>query len=145
MSTHLISEEDLIQLKANLNVVSATSRKVEFTPEFQQKMYDGLIAGKSISAILRDNGIDSKALGDSRLNGIRQRLYQKAEREEGFSRKQRENNGQAKRTEEQNLKKRVESLEHELAYACQEVEFLKKLRMADMEAQRQWELKHGRK
>ena len=145
MSTHLISEEDLIRLKANPNVVSATQRMVEFTPEFQQKMYDGLIAGKSISAILRENGIDSNALGASRLNGIRQRLHRKAEREEGFSKKQRESYGQSKHKEEQNLKKRVENLEHELAYACQEVEFLKKLRMADMEAQKQWESKHGRK
>ena len=38
--------------------------------------------------------------------------------------------------------KGIKQLEHELAYTRQEVEFLKKLRMADMEAQKEWESKH---
>ena len=36
-------------------------------------------------------------------------------------------------------------LENELAYTQQEVEFLKKLQAANMEAQRQWESKHRQK
>ena len=51
----------------------------------------------------------------------------------------------AKQTREQTLAARVEQLEHELAYTRQEVEFLKKIRMADLEAQRQWESKHRQK
>ena len=33
-------------------------------------------------------------------------------------------------------------LEHELAYTRQEVEFLKKLQLADMEARKQWKSRH---
>ena len=40
------------------------------------------------------------------------------------------------------METRIKQLEHELAYTRQEVEFLKKLQMADMEARRQWESKH---
>ena len=36
-------------------------------------------------------------------------------------------------------------LEHELAYVKQEVEFLKKLQMANMEAKKSWESKHRQK
>lgn len=70
-----------------------------------------------------------------------QRLYEFAEREEGF----RPQNGRKKRdkeeVEEENLRKRLQRLENELAYTRQEVEFLKKTQAADMEARRQWESK----
>ena len=40
---------------------------------------------------------------------------------------------------------RDRQLENELAYTRQEVEFLKKLQAANMEAQKQWESKHRQK
>ncbi|MGI6745407.1 MAG: HTH domain-containing protein [Acutalibacteraceae bacterium] len=43
------------------------------------------------------------------------------------------------------MERRVRQLEHELAYAKQEVEFLKKIQQADMEARKQWESKKRRK
>ena len=43
------------------------------------------------------------------------------------------------------MEQRLRQLENELAYTRQEVEFLKKLQAANMEAQRQWESKHQQK
>ena len=43
------------------------------------------------------------------------------------------------------MEQRIRQLEHELAYTRQEVEFLKKLQVANMEAQKQWESKHRQK
>ena len=51
----------------------------------------------------------------------------------------------AKPTKEQTLAARVKDLEHELAYTRQEVEFLKKIHLADLEARKSWESKHRRK
>jgi hypothetical protein len=49
--------------------------------------------------------------------------------------------------EERNLtaEKRIRQLEAELAYTRQEVEFLKKVQVADMEARKAWESKHRQK
>ena len=52
---------------------------------------------------------------------------------------------EAKKSGERTLTQRVEELEHELAYAQQEVEFLKKIHTADLEARKQWEYKQRRK
>ena len=43
------------------------------------------------------------------------------------------------------VREALRQLEHELTYTRQEVEFLKKTQMADMETRRQWESKHRSK
>ena len=45
----------------------------------------------------------------------------------------------------QTLTERIAQLEHELAYTRQEVEFLKKIHTADLEARKEWESKQRRK
>ena len=46
---------------------------------------------------------------------------------------------------EVSAEQKIRQLEHELAYVKQEVEFLKKLQLANMEAQKSWESKHRQK
>ena len=46
---------------------------------------------------------------------------------------------------QETVEQRIRQLENELAYTRQEVEFLKKLQAANMEAQKQWESKHRQK
>lgn len=97
--------------------------------------------GERLASVLEMYGINSGILGEARIRGMAQRLYQFAEREEGF----RSQKGQAKRPsqelEEEGLRKRLKRLENELAYTRQEVEFLKKVQQADTEARKQWESK----
>lgn len=79
-------------------------------------------------------------------NEFKQYFYQQrqAEREDGFVDKREYNAFHPIKKGDGTIECRVKYLEHELAYTRQEVEFLKKLQMADMEARKQWESKHLR-
>lgn len=145
MSNKLFSSEEIAALKASPHVESVTSRSVCFTPEFKRLVYRELLSGKSIYDVFEEHGIDTAALGSVRINGFLERLRKASDRDEGFAnlRHQRK----PKTPEERNLsaEKRIRQLEAELAYTRQEVEFLKKLQGANLEAQRVWESKHRQK
>ena len=63
----------------------------------------------------------------------------------GFSDRRSQNYRRPPKTGEETMEQRIRQLENELAYTRQEVEFLKKLQAANMEAQKQWESKHRQK
>ena len=117
---------------------------IYFTPEFKQKAYDELIGGAKLRDILLRSGIDPSVLGEIRIRGLQQKLEKQAARPEGVQNLKQ--SGQKPVTsKEKSLEKQVRELQHQLAYTQQEVEFLKKIRMADLEAQKQWESKHRQK
>lgn len=81
-------------------------------------------------------------MGNARIAGFCQKLDKEASRPEGFANLRK----QKRQVQEQTkLERRVRQLEHQLACAQQEVEFLKKLQQANIEAQKQWESKHRQK
>lgn len=141
MSRKLLSKEEIAELKQNPHVTGVSARSVNFSAEFKQIAYEAMMRGENLASVLETYGINTGVLGEVRIRGMAQRLYQFAEREEGF----RSQKGQKKRNkeevEEENLRKRMQRLENELAYTRQEVEFLKKMQEADTEARRQWESK----
>ena len=141
MSRKLLSKEEIAELKQNPHVTGVSARSVNFSAEFKQIAYEAMMRGENLASVLETYGINTGVLGEVRIHGMAQRLYQFAEREEGF----RSQKGQKKRNkeevEEENLRKRMQSLANELAYTRQEVEFLKKMQEADTEARRQWESK----
>lgn len=141
MSRKLLSKEEIAELKQNPHVTSVSPRSVNFSAEFKQIAYEAMTRGENLASVLETYGINTGVLGEVRIRGMAQRLYQFADREEGF----RSQKGQKKRNkeevEEENLRKRMQRLENELAYTRQEVEFLKKMQEADTEARRQWESK----
>ena len=141
MSRKLLSKEEIAELKQNPHVTGVSARSVNFSAEFKQIAYEAMMRGENLASVLETYGINTGVLGEVRIHGMAQRLYQFAEREEGF----RSQKGQKKRNkeevEEANLRKRMQRLENELAYTRQEVEFLKKMQEADTEARRQWESK----
>ena len=94
--------------------------------------------------IFRDNGIDPDILGRKRIENFSVRLDD-AVREGKFLPDRRIYNSRpsgAADPEQMTLEERVRWLIHELEYAKQEVEFLKKLQMANTEARKEWESKH---
>ena len=97
--------------------------------------------GENLTSILETYGINTGVLGEVRIRGMAQRLYQFADREEGFRSQKGHKKRDKEEVEEDNLRKRLQRLENELAYTRQEVEFLKKVQEADTEARRQWESK----
>ena len=144
MSNKLFSQEEVEILRNNPNVAGVTSRLIYFTPEFKQKAYDELIGGAKLRDILLRSGIDPSVLGEIRIRGLQQKQEKQAARPEGFQNLKQ--SGQKPVTsKEKSLEKQVRELQHQLAYTQQEVEFLKKIRMADLEAQKQWESKHRQK
>ncbi|MCF0160422.1 MAG: hypothetical protein HUJ99_06490 [Bacteroidaceae bacterium] len=146
MAKKPLTAEEIAQLSTSPHVAGIVSGKVSFTPEFKKLMYENLLAGKTIRMTMLENGIDPQILGDKRIWGIAEKLRANADREQGFIDLRCQNRRRPpKQSKEQTLAKRIEQLENELAYTRQEVEFLKKIRAADLEAQRLWESKHRRK
>ena len=146
MAKKPLNAEEIVELRSSPYVASVISDRINFTPEFKRVAYDQLTNGKTMRTIFEEHGIDPEILGDSRVWGFAEKLRAKAGREEGFADLRGQNMRQpAKQPKEQTLAVRVEQLEHELAYTRQEVEFLKKIHTADLEARKLWESKQRQK
>ncbi len=146
MAQKPLNAEEISELSSSPYVASIISGRITFTPEFKRVAYDLLVKGTPIREIFEKHGIDPEILGNARMWGFAQKLRANADREEGFEDRRKLNSRKpAKQTREQTLAARVEQLEHELAYTRQEVEFLKKIHMADLEARKQWESKQRQK
>ena len=145
MSNKLFNEEEVLALKQSPYVESVSKRSVTFTPEFKQIAYDELCSGKNMKQIFEDYSIDTSTLGGIRIRGFQEKIEKMSFRSEGFANLRKQRSKKAEQTPEDKLECRVRQLEHELAYAKQEVEFLKKIQQADTEARKQWESKQSRK
>ena len=146
MAEKPLSAEEVDELYKSPYIASIIGNKIVFTPEFKKVMYTELISGKTIRTTLEEHGINPEILGKSRVWAISNRLRINAERDEGFADLRKNNSRKpAQETREQTLAARVEQLEHELAYTRQEVEFLKKIHTADLEARKLWESKQRQK
>jgi hypothetical protein len=129
-------------LSQSIYVKSVYPSTVCFTEDFKRYFYLQRKAGKSVRNIFLECGIDPDILGEKRISGICAMVNKMAKRANGFADARANNYRRPAKTGAETMEARIKQLEHELAYTRQEVEFLKKLRMADMEAQREWESKH---
>ena len=146
MSRKELNTEELAELRDSPYVASIISGRINFTNEFKLSAYQQLLDGKTMRTIFEEHGIDPDILGDRRIWGFAYKLRANADREEGYADLRKNNSRKpAKESREQTLAARVEQLEHELAYTRQEVEFLKKIHTADLEARKLWESKHRQK
>jgi transposase-like protein len=140
MARKVLSAAEIVILRESPFVSDVSSGRIQFTPEFKRNAYHQLLMGKTMREVFTECGIDPEILGNARIYGFAQKLRQNADRDGGFNDLRDINSRKpAKGTKEQTMAARIEQLEHELAYTRQEVEFLKKIRLADMEAQKQWE------
>ena len=146
MAKKPLNAEEIAELRSSPYVASIVGNRINFTPEFKRTAYDQITGGKTMREVFEEHGIDPEILGDARIWAFTQKLRAKADREEGFADLRGQNMRKpAKGTKEQTLAARVEQLEHELAYTRQEVEFLKKIHTADLEARKLWESKQRQK
>ena len=143
--TNPLSKREVEALRRNPNVAAVSATTVKFTEEFKRLAYEGKRNGISVSETMRRNGIDPEVLGSSRVEGFTYLLNKKATQGSGFADRRSENYRRPPKTGEETVDQRIRQLENELAYTRQEVEFLKKLQAANMEAQKQWESKHRQK
>lgn len=133
----MIDPEAVAELRSNRYVESVSIRSVTFTPECKQLVYQRLEAGEGIADALEALGIDTAVLGKGRLQSLRERLYQFAERPEQFANLQREKERENIIFEEERAKIRIKKLESEVVELRQMVEFLKKNKMLEMKYQRE--------
>lgn len=131
MSTRLLPQSYVKELREHIYVKSATQRVVTFTSEFKQIAYDELHKGKTIREIFAESGFDVEKLGTQRLNNFQTRLEGYAQRGDGFADKRSGNFRHEAQTDEAKLLKRLKQLEHQVAYLQQENDFLKKIDEAE--------------
>ena len=143
--TNPLSKREVDELQKNPYVQKVTANTVKFTEAFKQLVYDNKQEGIPVTETMRKCGIDPEILGFSRVEGFSYSLNRRAKQNNGFSDRRSENYRRPAKTGEETMEQRIRQLENELAYTRQEVEFLKKLQAANMEAQKQWESKHRQK
>lgn len=143
--TNPLSKREIELLQGNPFIKKVTSHTVIFTEAFKRLAYEEKRKGIPIVETMRKNGIDPDILGPSRISGFEYTLNKRARGNGDFSDRRADNYRRPPRTGEETMEQRVRELENELAYTRQEVEFLKKLQAANMEAQRLWESKRRQK
>ncbi len=141
----IISAEDVEILRLNKNVESVSETAIQLTRAFKKHFYEEKQRGIPVKKILQDAGIAPEILGESRISNLCYRVNKMAKRAQGFSNCRASNKRQEASLEGRSVTEQLRIVEHQLAYVKMEVEFLKKLRLADMEAQKQWALKQHRK
>lgn len=142
MSTKHFTDEEMGRLRINHYVKSISPSTIKFTEEFKRYFCQKREEGVAIRDIFLECGIDPDILGERRIKGFSYTVRKQARLEDGFKDKRHNNQFHAASSEGRTVDMRIKQLENELAYTRQEVEFLKKLQMADMEARRQWESMH---
>lgn len=139
---HPLTKQAIEYLRKNPYVASVSASTVRFTEAFKKLAYERKTDGISVAETMRECGIDPDILGICRVMGFSYTLSKKAKGEGGFTDGRNKNYRRPPKTGEETVEQRLHQLENELAYTRQEVEFLKKLHTANMEAQKQWESKH---
>ena len=135
MSKKYFTTEQLLTLKGNSCVVLVSNLSVSFTEEFKRKAHRELLTGKPMWQIFQEHGIDTDALGPVRILKFQQFVNNCAKRGDGFKNRNRWD-GKKDNGDETATSKHFKSLENEVAYLRQVVEFLKKIQQADSEAKK---------
>jgi len=136
------TEEQILVLRQNKHVIRVTEYSVSFTPEFQQYAYEQKKQGRRLRDIFQEQGIDPELLGAKRIQNFSAKLNKAGGQGTGFTDKRTTNGKAIAYDAKQSLEEQIKWLRHELEYTRQEVEFLKKLQMANTEAQKSWGSKH---
>jgi transposase len=135
MSWKEFSPEEVIDLKGNPYVKSVTAYMIRFTVAFKEQFWDEYQCGRTPAAIVTDMGFDPDMLGASRLNGILQHIKEAVGIGESF-RDYRKKNTLTDNADNLPPSKALIHMQHEVAYMKQELEFVKKIILADREAKR---------
>lgn len=141
-----ITPDEAAELLESPYVESVINSRVSFTPEFKQLARRRLDEGEKMPQIFEENGIDPEILGEGRIYIFTHRIRKNEDPDAGFIDGREANKRKpSQQTKEQDLAQQVKEMTHEIAYIREEIEFLKKIHMADLEARKLWESKHQRK
>lgn len=128
------TEEQIKKLKKNPYTFKITRNKLYFTAKFKEDFWISYQAGNSPRKVMQDLGYDLSMFTQKQIDNYVQRIKRQALSGEGF----REGENRQKRipmkaTDEKELSspQSIERMQNELLYLRQEVEFLKKIIVAD--------------
>lgn len=137
------TQEQMEHLRQSPHIALVSESTIIFKPEFKLYLLEQKRLGRRMRDALRESGIDPDILGAKRIENLSHRLNRDAKEGNSFA-DGRKTNGRTVPPEigEMSLEEGFRWIMHELEYTRQEVEFLKKLQMANMEARKEWESKH---
>lgn len=137
------TQEQMEHLRQSPHIALVSESTIIFKPEFKLYLLEQKRLGRRMRDALRESGIDPDILGAKRIENLSHRLNRDAKEGSSFA-DGRKTNGRTVPPEvgEMSLEEGFRWILHELEYTKQEVEFLKKLQMANMEARKEWESKH---
>jgi len=84
MSWKTFTPEELVKIRQNPYMKSATAHMVRFTAVFKEEFWEQLGKGRMPTDIMRTTGFDPEVLGESRISGITQHIREQAESGTGF-------------------------------------------------------------
>ncbi len=133
MGVNYFTEDQIKELQENPYIEKITTKSIKYSREFKEEFWFHYSNGELPSSILLSFGIDPKVLGVKRISNIVQRIKMEATRLEGFEDTRINNTGRPK-TKDMTDEEKIKYLEHKIAYQKQEIEFLKKIRLAERKA-----------
>ena len=122
------------ELKNNPYTLNVTTHKLYFTAKFKEDFWVSYQAGNAPRKILKDFGYSLDFFEQKQIDSLTQRIKKQALSGEGFSEgENHEKRTVLKATDERDLSspQSIERMQNELLYLRQEVEFLKKIIIAD--------------
>lgn len=122
------------QLEKNPYVFKVTKHKLYYTAKFKEDFWISYQAGNTPRKILTDFGFDISIFGQKQIDSLVQHIKKQALSGNGFTEgENRQRRVPMKATSEDELSSphSIERMQNELLYLRQEVEFLKKIIIAD--------------
>lgn len=134
------TQEQIKKLEKNPYTFKVTKSKLYFTAKFKEDFWISYQAGNAPRKIMQDLGYDLSLFTQKQIDNYVQRIKKEALSGQGF--REGENRGRRvsmKATQEDDLSspQSIERMQNELLYLRQEVEFLKKIIIADNSKKRQ--------
>ena len=128
------TSKQIKQLKTNPYTLNVTKNKLYFTAKFKEDFWVSYQAGNAPRKILSDFGYDLDVFEQKQIDSLVQRIKKQALSGNGFSEgENRQKRVAIKATNEIDLSspQSIERMQSELLYLRQEVEFLKKIIIAE--------------
>jgi len=148
MANRKFTPEEIAEMNHNPFVNRVSESKISFTTEFKESFWKRARAGEPLAEIIRSFGLDPDVLGYRRIKGIYAHLNEQVVAGLAFTDKKRVRNPEAvlvsKPPSNREQQVKIRTLEHEVLYLKQELEFIKKIITADKEAELKCLLKRGR-
>ena len=122
------------ELKANSYTLKVTKNKLYFTIKFKEDFWISYQAGNAPRKILKDFGYNLDYFEQKQIDSLVQRIKHQALSGNGFTEGENRNKRipmKATSEEDMSSPQSIERMQNELLYLRQEVEFLKKIIIAD--------------